>query len=382
MGLLQDVRGFARFRKRKNPQDKGRIEGGGNIEYWITPTNAKRPSNSQLEYHYRKNPLMFRAINLLAPAYLGHGFTLESDNDRAISICEEIINKRTFKPALIEGVSNTITYGDGAIEQVWSETIPEKFKPIMGCIPKYNDRGNIKYYLQKLSPYEPTRFEKEEILFTRFWRVGDNIRGLGIIEPLIPTLEIEIDMQKSIREATKKFATPPLHAKKMGPKVGKNELKDMREELKNFSRKSLFCTSERYTLEMLNVGKRFPNLDWQFEYILNKICAGTGIPKPILLCVGETTNRATLDALINYNQYEISLVQEKLGFQIEEQTFMPALEKNGIYDVPNIKWNSLAIRDEKEKAEILQMMINSCEKLIELQLMTTEEAGIFLERFK
>lgn len=381
MGLLQDLRDFGRFRKKQN-RERGVIEGGGNIEYWTTPTDHQRPANSKLEYHYRANPLLFRAINLLAPAYLGNGFVLESENNKAIAICDEITKKRTFKPALIDGVQKTITYGDGAIEQVWSENMPEKFRTLMNCIPKYDDRGIIKYYEQKIAIKEPIRFELEEMLFLRFWRVADNVRGIGIIEPLLKTLEIEMDMQESIREGVKKFATPPMHAKKLGPKVDKNALKEMKKDLKNFNRKTLFCTSERYTLDILNIGKKFPSLEWQFKYILDKICAGTGVPKPILLCVGESTNRATLDALINYNQYEIGLVQEKIGFSLEEQTFMPALEKHGIYDVPNIKWNSLTVRDEKEKAEILALMTQSCEKLLELNLMTEEEAKVFLERFK
>lgn len=139
-------------------------------------------------------------------------------------------------------------------------------------------------------------------------------------------------------------------------------------------RKKFFGSSERYKLEILSLYNKFPDLKYQFDLIINKVCSGLRIPKPILLSAGETTNRAVLDSLIDFNQFEISLVQQKISQIIEEQIFEPICRANKLNMIPDLHWYSLVTEDERQKAEIRHLDIDSILNLYRAELIPKEVA--------
>ena len=148
----------------------------------------------------------------------------------------------------------------------------------------------------------------------------------------------------------------------------------MKEEFQDFDRKKFFGTSEVWDINFISLYHRFPDLRYHMEYILNKICSGLRIPKPILIAAGETTNRATLEALIDYNQSEIAHVQEQLTQIIEEQIFKPLCRRNSIEITPDLKWYPIVSEDERQKAEIRHLDIDSILRCVGAELITLEEA--------
>lgn len=84
--------------------------------------------------------------------------------------------------------------------------------------------GAVKSYTQRVSGDE-VKFEKDQITFLKFWQVGDQMHGVGLIEPLADVLAIEMDMMRSIRDAVKRFSLPFFWVQKTG--ATDKEIKDL-----------------------------------------------------------------------------------------------------------------------------------------------------------
>lgn len=371
--------GIANFAKRVRSSLAGgsRVSMGPNLDRWKIEDFNRVPIKD-LENLYLSSPLAFQGINLFANAIMGRGFFIppsEYGNKRAEALCRSTLELPSFKPTLLESVTQTLVAGISFQEQIWSGQVIARFKTTdpKTFEPRWDDYGTIERFEQTLkSQMEPVSFDPEQIVFYRFFRTGDSIKGVGFIEPLKETLESEADIGLSIKEAIKRFAHPPLWIKKNG--ATDPEIEKMQEEFKDFDRSTFFATSDRYDIEFISLYNRFPDLDEQMDYIVNKICAGLRIPKAVLLGVGDTVNRSTLDSLIDHNQDEIRHIQEKLSKIVEEQIFKPLCEKNSLWPVPQLSWYPLVTEDERQKAEIRHIDIDSVLRIFGAELIEKDEA--------
>lgn len=366
------------------PKSSSKISSGGNLEAWaITDDFRKRYSKKDCMAFYYKSPLIFSGINLFGDSCLGRFFDLESEKKGAKVLCQDVVDLPSFKPVLSDAIKHTVAVGDGFMEILWGE----ESKSICGfkiidpttIEPKYDDYGNILHYEQTISKLsqEPTKLTTEQVAHLRFWRIGDSMRGIGFVEPLIPTLEIEFDILESIREAIQKFANPPLNVTiKSTPEdpVSDDEIDALKEKYKDFDRNKFFASSDRIDINFMKLYQAFPDLTFQMDRILNIICAGVRVPKPILLAAGETTNRATLDSLINFNRWEISLIQEKIARAIEEQIFTTLCRRNGFEVFPDINWRPMATQDDTQTAINDLRYAKAMSLLVNSKIISPEEA--------
>ncbi len=380
MGLLSTaVRDFNRFydvvKHKIDPATN--ISSGASLEDWGVSQLPGRARLEDLEKIYLNFPLVFAGINLFANSFPGRGYFVESTNNlKAKAIVDEIIDSSGFKQMLNSGISQTLRYGNSFQEIIWNE---DKTR-IMGFVntdpktmrTKFDKKGRIVEFVHRNKQGETVHLMPDQICHFAFYFVADNLDGIGFIEPLVKTLEIERDIELSIKDAVKRFACPPLRVIKKGATDA--EILALQEEFKGFTRNSFFGTSERYDIEFLNLYKRFPDLSYHMNYILDKICAGLRIPKPILLSSGQTVNRAVLEELIDFNQFEISLIQSKISFIIEEQIFRPICNNNGIYEVPKLRWYPLMTEDERQKAEVRSLEIDAVIRAYSAELITIEMA--------
>lgn len=381
MNLRNNIRDFSKIIRTGLSNPSSRIAAGENLDFWTAYEEGRVPKG-ECEYFYLRNPLVFSGINLNSHAYLGRGYYIDDPDSPEGRVCNDILETSSFKPSILAAGAQVLTYGDGFMENNWSDNGEriESFHIIDGktMSPKWDEHGVIKYFVQTVGGTQ-VKFKPTQISFLRFWRLGDQMRGVGFVEPLKDILEIEMDMMMSIRDAVKRFSLPFFHIIKEG--ADDDEIIDLEEKFKGINRKTFFATSEIYNIKVISMFERFPNLTPQFDLIINKVCSGLRVPKPILLSAGEAVNRATLEALIDFNQYEISLVQEKLTQIIEEQVFKPACKQAGLNKVADLKWHPLMTEDEEQQARIIDYFSKSFPPLIENGLLTEEEARLFLSRY-
>lgn len=371
--------GITNFAKRiKNSLAGGsKVSMGPNLDRWKIEDFERTPTKD-LENLYLASPLAFQGINLFSNAIMGRGFfiPIADDNKKAEALCRFTLDLPSFKPTLLEAVTQTLVGGQSYQEQIWKGSVIARFKSTdpKTFEPKWDDYGTIERYEQtiKTQVAEPILFDPEQIVFYRFFRIGDSIKGIGFIEPLKETLESEADIGLSIKEAVSRFAHPPLWIKKHG--ASDSEVRKMEEDFKDYDRSTFFATSDRYDIDFISLYNRFPDLADQMDYILNKICAGLRIPKAVLLGVGDTVNRSTLESLIDHNQDEIRHIQDKISRIIEEQIFKPLCEKNSLRPIPRLKWYPLVTEDERQKAEIRHIDIDSILRIFGAELIEKEEA--------
>ena len=374
MDISTGITDFAK-RIRNSLAGGSKVSMGPNLGEWRV-ADFERVPLADLESLYISSPLAFQGINLFSNAIMGRGFFTESEEPKPKALCDFTLGLPSFRPTLLESVTQTLVYGLSFQEQIWNGNVIARFKSTdpKTFEPKWDEFGKITKFEQtvKGNIAEPAPFDPEQIIYYRFFRAGDSIKGIGFLEPLKETLESEADIGLSIKEAIKRFAHPPLWIKKHG--ANDAEVQKMEEQFKDFDRTTFFATSDRYDIDFISLYNRFPDLDEQMDYILNKICAGLRIPKAVLLGVGDTVNRSTLDSLIDHNQDEIRHIQDKLSRIIEEQIFKPLCEKNSFRTVPRLKWYPLVTEDERQKAEIRHIDIDSILRIFGAELIEKEEA--------
>ena len=354
---------------------------GGDMSEWGNSMDEGRISISECRKFYM-HPLVFAGINLNAQSFIGRGYFVDPADTPAGKLCRSAVSLSSFEPTLLAAITETLTSGDGFIESIWANKKKSIAKYVLidaeTVKPMINEKGITEKYLQKTAGFKKVDLEKDQVIHFRFWRIGDAKRGIGYVEPLVPILKIEQEITESIGEAVKRFSLPFFHVIKKG--ASDQEIKKMQTDFKNIERKSFFATSELYSIEIKSLYQKFPNLDYQCEYNLNKICAGLRVPKSILIAAAEAVNRATLEALIDYNQFEIMKVQSKISQIVEEQMFTPLCQNNGLDEIPELKWHPLMTEDERQKAEIRHLDIDSVLNTYRAELISQEQAADLIKQ--
>lgn len=350
----------------------------------IDQKDRQRVSYDDLEFYGYKDPLVFAACNFLWPqSCLGFGYKVVPEDTKAGKICKRIISLQSFEPSLISVLSHVFIYGDGFQEIIWDGNIIRGFdifhpKSVKVEWDKY---GSITSFKQKIKGAlnEEVKFEPRQVAHYRFFRIGDSVRGIGLVEPLVHVLWIKRNIEESIGEMIYKFANPLFHIQKEGATT--EEIKELERKIKDINRKDSFVGSERYKINIIGAGRSAPDTRPAIEFIINEICAGLRIPRPILLAAGERVNRATLEYLIRYNEKEIALIQNRISRIVEEQIFQRALDAQGIDEpVPDLVWNPLSTEDETSKSLITERMVKSIISAKNEQLIDFDEAREIIRR--
>lgn len=352
---------------------------------YICDVDRGRADFEDLEFYAYKDPLVFVATNFLWPqACLGHGYFVKGENTAAVEECKRIIKLQSFEPALLQSLVHVFIYGVGFSEIVWQNNHIAGFDvPHPRSIDiKWDKHGNILGFDQRilgsLLPDETIKFKPEEIAFYKLWQIGDAVKGIGLVEPLLHTLQIKRNMEESIAEIVHRWANPFWIVKKQGALP--SEIKDIEDRFKDINRRSVFGGSEKYDFEIIGADGAIPDLSKSLDFILNEVCAGLRIPKPILLAAGNQVNRATLEWLIKFNETEISMIQSRISKIVEEQIFKRALDKLNINgDIPDLEWNPLSVEDEKAHSEIVAQSVDYLSKAESSGLLSREEARKLLE---
>lgn len=343
--------------------------------------NTEKPDFETLRKYY-KDFQVFTSINVNAPSIIGQGFDVVGTNEKAVKLCREIQGLSSFMPMMTDGIQNTLLYGTGAIEIVWSKDKKRIVRLALINIDtvdlKWDRHGNITELKQKAvagasGNTEPVTLDTDEFMILRFFRADDDVWGIGLVEPIMSILDMRQDMLINIGEIIKFLAMPPIQVKKHGAKTIA-ELMKVEESLKDFYQKHYFCTSEKYEITPIEIKRAIPDLSTYLDRLDLYMSIALRIPMKVLSGdVNFTTEAASL-ALREYGQDEKAYYRGKLAIEIEEQLFAPLCKANGFSekDVPKVKWKVDIAEDPKTRSEV---MLNKAKTLQVLGGIEDESLG-------
>ena len=369
-------------------------------EFSFAEDSVERVSLEDLEKIYVKCAPVFSGVNLFSESIYGKGFTLKSKDPKAKAHCEKITKIPSFKPTTVTATNHTLLYGCGFQGINWSKggtgkdivdfnIIDPKTIGIDGI--KWDKHGRITEFIQTIKGQKAAEFKifdpdtgirnpNPQIGFYRFFRIGDSMWGIGLVEPIKKDVDVYMDMKQAVKEIIEKYANPPIHITKKGAKT-KKELEEAEKKFKGINRRSLIVTSEMYATKLLESARAIPPLKSQNDMIIDSMVSGIRVPKAFLFGKGETgTWGATMNAFIAYSMFEIGLYQSKLTEIIQEQIFRPLCTINEYSDIPSIHWNPLVEEDELQKIKSIDLQLGAITKAKENKLIGDIEAKELLEK--
>jgi hypothetical protein len=361
----------------------------------------KRLSPDVLEDAMKTWAIIFRAINQRADLIIANGFKIVSESDKAresvLKFIKRINNGQAQGSAflnLIRGwIIDTDVFGNGYLELQYNSGKND----IIGLSPIHpktidfkRDRGKIILDQSGM----PVSYEQdvngkkkdipiEKVAHLKFNVLGDEFLGYSTIEPMYQQLLWLANIQEGIATATKR-AGWPLHDITVGTADDPATQKDLDEAekaAKNLNAASSYVHSHLFKTKIVesSITKNFVNYPDPF---VNMIVAATGIPRFILLGIGEGTNRATAQVLSKHLRPMIQSLQMKTKLEVERQIFRRYLELQGIEDMAYIEWNEAL----PEEAESVARRLNVLSKTVftEQSVISKEEAremlGLITER--
>lgn len=397
----------------KNPDD-GRdvVIGSGASPDFQVPDKAGRANIKDLEWYFWNYGPLFRALNLKAASLWGRGFKIVCDDEEIRKKCEKITLKMPgFKRWCILETLHGLAFGSGPGEIIWDDVnqLDEKGnvmkdhndfiikesegKNIIGYnvtdyktfFPKWDTYGTVKFWKQKVNTSSGVTIETNhmprKIVQFKFYQVADNFNGIGLVETNLGTIRALKTAEKSSNDLLFRHGVPFVHIKKIGatakevPKLSKIGAK--------FNSSTHLASSEKITLELKGVEGKSVDIKPHIDQLQDNFCGGIGVPKPIVFFAGETVNRATLTELLSETSAEIKMNQEILSDIIEIQILKPYLEAQGIgneEDFPQVVWNPLDEKGEKEVLENLKLLSESLAKLVQVGVFSPEEAKEYVEK--
>lgn len=381
--ISQNIRrAYYKLTPRPNSPKRTYISIGENTEdfnSYLLNNRYERAPYQDLRFYRYKDPMVYTGINLLVQAIIGNGFfTIPGPAfTREGEVCTKIITNKNFKPQLKNVIGDALGYGDGYLELIWvGDTIvntayinPDTMEP------KWDKKGKILRYEQIVDKYQSKKviLQPNQVMHLKFWSIEDNIHGIGLIEPMLHRLYSKRSAEKSSDEAIDKYSNPSLHGTL---KEGEDkDLKDLHKDLENFKRSSVFTSSDNIEIKLIGEKKNFPDFSPIYENILDSISGCLRVPKETLLPKGKNLNRSSLEFLIKQSEKEIVQLQQTVSSTVELQIFTHACTKKGLFNIPDLGWNTLSIDNEKERAEINNYKINYITEAVRTGLLTREEGA-------
>ncbi len=333
-----------------------------NIDY-----GSGRVSMKKLEFYMYHDPITFSGLQMKAASIWGKGMYILSENEEAQEICDKITKLPNFKEYVVNCCFQTFGYGDSYLENIWDDTKNKKGKitkegeNIIGfgitdpktIIPVWDKKGYIEGYKQRIQGTVKVELVPRKITHFKFFSIADNVRGIGLVEPLASTIESMMIAREATKTLIFRHGTPFVHMKKKG--ASPKDIPKMAKVASQIDIKKSFASGDKYDFEFHTPGTGY-NIEPHINLIEDTMAGGFGIIKPVLFRAGEKMNLATLSKLSEFHLFDIQLYQEKVSSIIENQIFKPVMEAHGFFEegevlIPQVVWEPLT---EKEDADVVK----------------------------
>lgn len=390
MALKQLLSRMGYNRLQGNPGRQSYISSGPTNEFspdTYSQYGRERVPPEDLEWYYSHDPLTWNGINMKSSSIWGKGMYIVADDPEARRLSERLLKLPNFRFYIVKGITGGFVYGSQPIELIWDkyednpngkgQIVSDEAKNIVGMAetdpklfePELDEFGNLKRWYQKLptvsqvSPHNPhdnetaisssisgtmssnIQFHPDQIAHFKFWSRSDNFLGIGLVEPLVSTIHTVMGTRISMGDLIYRYGVPFTHA--ILEDGEPEEVRRLSAFLKKISSKSSFVSNQRYRFDFPGVGRRVPDLSFALDFLTDTLAGGLRMPKPILLQAGEKSNRAVLEQLARWNMEDIIDLQESVSNIIEMQILKPLMVRNGISEVPKVKW--FPMTEEREE---------------------------------
>jgi len=401
--------------REKEERGDFKVGGGASSKFEIEDADRKRTPLKDLEWYYWNFGPLFRGLNLKAASIWGRGFKIKSDDKEAVELCTNAtLEMPGFKQWFITESAHALIYGMGPGEIIWDDVnvldkdgnivldgdgFPKKSeegKNIIGytitdaktLTPAWDAQGYIGHWTQKIftstGAQEEMKHKARKICYFKYFSIADNVKGMGLVESNITTINALMTAQKSSRDLLFRHGIPFVHVTKIGAQA--KDVPKLSKIGQDFNNKTHLASSEKIKIDLIGIKGKSVDVKPHLDELQDNLAGGLGIPKAILFAAGETVNRATLTELMTMTSAEIkSIYQEVASDIIENQIFVPLLKANDMkYDKPpQVVWEPL---DEKRESEILENMkifTESMAKMVQTGVYSPEEVKeIMNKKFK
>jgi len=340
-----------------------------------------------MEKIYRRDADVFAAINHKVRTFMSSDYQIVAKDPTVQRWYEDFLNNASFSMILEESVLHQCIFGNSWVELVYNSN-----KKIVGfdvLDPKVmdfgrNQSGNIlfdrynnpRYYVQVLpqfsnlpeskqsrmvqhnNPYRglegnAIRLEPDEVAHFPLCTVGDNIEGVGLIEPMYNAVLNKIQIEKDWGLAMKKAASPLLVAK-AGDQLhrpSKKAIDDLRDKCTDIN--SLAVLAMPYYDDVEYKSASIPSLEPNLDYYVNKIAAASGVPKPYINGTGDKTPRSTFKGLNLGYERDIMGMQKRNAYMWEKTVFKLLSEQYSLGEVPKLVFTHPSLEYLDAKADRL-----------------------------
>jgi len=339
------------------------IGAGRRVASDISEKLARKDFES-LELCYLREPIMFAGINIYTRCISETRPTITSDDRRTQEAIDEILSETSWTETFYDFAPRHLgIYGNCFIEKILNK---QKTRIVDFCVidPKtmdflrdnlneviFDDYGRPRGWVQEIVGKPKVEFTRETMIHLTINQVNRGTMGIGFIEPVYDdiTLKENIEQAKAQAAFRKGFPLPmitfgtdqyPPNAKmkERADRLGM-ELADEKTtwvSLPHYFKVDAFQADDRRGRDAITQ---------ELLYSTNLQAAVLGIPTALLLMTGEHEQRATLEPLIEFFEYNLKGIQQSLRI---EEIMNDVLRKNRLPGRCKVKWKELSEKSAKE----------------------------------
>lgn len=348
----------------KTGNGDGSEQGISRTEY--RGSNLKRAKMSQMELMYANDPVAFNGCNIISSLVNSEGHVLNGEESDI-----EIVNK-WLSDIFFEDTVNTIAlhlciYGNAWTEKVFNSNktylpglrlIDPKsmdFKRIASPLSPTNSlidldkSGNPKGYVQHPVDYTDNftnlnkgiQFQPKEICHFTFKRIADSLLGIGLIEPQQKIILEKMNIEEALAEAIYHIGFPLViqYCGDESHEPDPNSLKVVSKQMRDIHNNTDITLPYYRKLEILET--KIQGMRENLDYYIDQQIVTLGLPKALVLGVGEGTNKATLEGQTTIGARHIATIQQSIARKFNMEIFNELLALGQIKKPVTIAFNTI-----------------------------------------
>jgi len=335
----------------------GDAQGGAGI-------SSKERSPSLLRTYwdyYSGEGTIFASINSIALNTTMVGYTLDSENEKALQLITALCRKVRLPNITKEAVKNALIFGDAFVEKVMngkSEISRLKVVDSRTVIINDDKYGDVIDYQQYIggkvvgSPLKP-----EDLLHIRLFPIPGSPYGLSLLGPNLDTIDRKVATDESLYNAIQRHTAKyvvTVGSEKDGQVPPATVMDDIKKEFEDITSKNEFIVPWFISIDTIDE-RGVQGVREYYDLFQTQMIVGLMCPEEAL---GQGKGSTEATARVKAVLYErmIKGFQTDLSIMLEEQLFKPYLDANGIdIEKPEnwvyINFNGVTAEDEALKAK-------------------------------
>jgi len=334
-----------------------------------TQEELQRIDPSELEAVYRMDDVVFNVVNLRAELCVANGYKIESKSNEVQAEAEVFVKASGDSEMFENQFRHNFLFG-----RAYLELVPDTRGKIIGLLnrdPKnmdyikddnfriaFDNQQKPKGYMLRIinTGVIPTSaqdrlttigsvsgiaFKPEQICHFKYKVVGDELHGLGLVEPIYKVTLNKLNAQEGLGQSIFRLGYPLLFLE-VGDdmhEAGMNDVNKATERMKDAHYQSVIGHPKwqrPYIIESKQAIKSVNDI--LLRWITSQI-TGLGVPLSTGTGIGQETNRATLGHQIKILMSRVRDDQEKFAQTFNTQVFARWAKSHGYENVPKLVFN-------------------------------------------